>query len=53
MTRTLILIAFVLATGCGDSGNPVGPSPTPVLVPIDVRPVDSRFNEAAVRLQSA
>ena len=32
MSRTtLILIAFVLATGCGDSGNPVGPSPTPVL----------------------
>ena len=30
-TRTLILIALVLATGCGDSGNPVGPSPTPVL----------------------
>ena len=57
-TRTLILIAFVLATGCGDSGNPVGPSPvlalprpggppTPVVVPppppIDVRPVHSRF----------
>ena len=54
MSRTtLILVTFVLATGCGDSGNPVGPSPTPVLVPIDVRPVDSRFNEAAVRLQSA
>ena len=32
MSRTtLILIALVLATGCGDSGNPVGPSPTPVL----------------------
>ena len=57
ITRTLILIAFVLATGCGDSGNPVGPSPTPVLavprpgiVPppprqFDVRPVDSRFND--------
>ena len=42
MSRTtLILIAFVLATGCGDSGNPVGPSPTPVLaVPrlVDPRP---------------
>ena len=29
MSRTtLILVTFVLATGCGDSGNPVGPSPT-------------------------
>ena len=49
MSRTtLILIAFVLATGCGDSGNPT--SPTPVIVPppprqFDVRPVDSRFND--------
>ena len=43
----LILIAFVMATGCGDSANPT--SPTPVVVPppapIDVRPVDSRFND--------
>ena len=31
MSRTtLILVTFVLATGCGDSGNPVGPSPTSI-----------------------
>ena len=29
MTRTLILIAFVLATGCGDSGNPGRTEPDP------------------------
>ena len=39
---TLILIAFVMATGCGDNGSPVGPSTTPV---IDVRPVDPRFGK--------
>ena len=31
MSRTtLILVTFVLATGYGDSGNPVGPSPTSI-----------------------
>ena len=34
MTRTtLILIAFVMATGCGDSANPLAPSPPPEVVP--------------------
>ena len=35
MTRTtLILVTFVLATGCGDSGNPTSPtSPTPAVDP--------------------
>ena len=48
MTRTtLILIAFVMATGCGDSANPLAPSPPPEVVPppIDVRPVDPRFGK--------
>ena len=52
MTRTTLFIAALLATtGCGES-NPVRPSPitpTPVVLtpppPIDVRPVDPRFDD--------
>ena len=46
MTRTtLILIAFVMATGCADNGSPVGPTPITPTPVVDVRPVHSRFND--------
>ena len=45
MTRTLILMRSCWRRVAGTAATPVGPSPTPVLVPIDVRPVDSRFND--------